>query len=75
MKEHGNIKKKIKAVYLTNFSDDHALIDANKAIVVKTEFNKGPMNGDLIAFANIDSSNHYLQFSKAEVVNWKTLLE
>ena len=52
-----------------------AVHDANKAIVVKTEFNKGPMNGDLIAFANIDSSNHYLQFSKAEVVNWKTLLE
>jgi copper chaperone NosL len=68
-------KKEIDKVYFTDFMNGHALIQADDAFLLQSDFFRGPMNGDLAAFSNKDSMNLIAQQYKANVVSWKQLIQ
>jgi copper chaperone NosL len=45
----------IKDIYLTNFSEDHQLINVNKSLLLKSETLRSPMGGNVAAFETKDN--------------------
>lgn len=54
-------------VFVVDFSDDHSLITASKALFLKSEALRSPMNGNIAAFSNADS----LQFASGKYLGSK----
>ena len=63
----------INAVYFTDFSGDHSLVNADKAFFLKSDTFHGPMNGDIAAFSMEDSMKNISRQNKGEVLTWKQL--
>lgn len=75
VKEHEDLNTQIKDVYLVNFLNDHNLINANKAFIVKSKNHRGPMEGAIIAFDNKDSSIQYIQSSGGDPLIWEKVFQ
>jgi copper chaperone NosL len=57
-------------VYFTDFTGTHALLRADQALLLQSDFFKGPMNGNLVAFSDGDSLKMFLQQSKGVALKW-----
>lgn len=68
-------KKDIDKVYFTDFMSEHTLIQADGAFLLQSDFFRGPMNGNMAAFSNIDSMKKFAQQYKGNVVTWKQLIQ
>jgi copper chaperone NosL len=66
-------KKNIDKVYFTDFTDKHGLIRAEDAMLLQGDFFRGPMNGHIAAFGNIDSMRKMAEQYNGTVVNWQQL--
>jgi len=66
-------KKEIDKVYFTDFTGKHTLIKADDAFLLQSDFLKGPMNGNIVAFSNEDSMKKIAQQYKGVIVTWKQL--
>ncbi len=66
---------KIKDIYLTDFSGNHALINVNKSFLLKAETFKSPMGGNVAAFNNRDSLLKWQQSFAGDIVNWNELIK
>ncbi len=66
-------KKDMDKVYLADFMSEHALIKADDAFLLQSDFFNGPMNGHIAAFSNADSMKKIAQQYKGNVVTWKQL--
>jgi copper chaperone NosL len=65
----------IKAIYLTNFSGQHQLLNTQKIFLLKSELLHSPMNGNIAAFDNTDSLKLMQQKFSGELINWESLLQ
>jgi copper chaperone NosL len=69
------VPQNIKDVYLTNFCENHELVNVNQMLLLKSDAFKSPMNGNIAAFNNKDSLQKVQQRLDGNIVNWKQLLE
>lgn len=65
----------IKAIYLTDFSGQHQLLNTQKIFLLKSELLHSPMNGNIAAFGNADSLKLVQQKISGELVNWEALIQ
>ena len=63
----------IKNIYLTNFCDDHRLVNVKTALLLQTEALHGPMNGNVAAFDNADSLQKMQQQFHGNIISWNEL--
>lgn len=66
-------QKEIADVYFTDFTGTHALIKANRALLLKSELFQSPMNGHLAAFSVEDSMKKMAAQYRAASVTWDQL--
>ncbi len=66
-------EKNISAVYFTDFTGQHNLINADVALLFQSNAIKGPMNGNIAAFSNTDSMKKMKDQNDGLVVEWKQL--
>ncbi len=66
-------EKNISAVYFTDFTGQHNLINADVALLFQSNAVKGPMNGNIAAFSNMDSMKKMKDQNEGLVVEWKQL--
>ena len=66
-------KKDLDKVYFTDYMDEHALIKADNAFLLQSDFFRGPMNGNMAAFSNEDSMKKIAQQYKGNIIMWKQL--
>lgn len=66
-------QKDIGAVYITNFSGDHSLIDVNKAFFMKSAALQSPMAGNVAAFRDKGSMQQIMQQLNGTEVSWNEL--
>lgn len=74
IKAGGADKNEVRHYYFTNFSGPHQLLDADKAVIIQTDALRGPMNGNIIAFANADSLQKITAEYNGKKINWPDLL-
>ncbi len=65
--------KEIKDIYLVDFAGDHSLVKAGESFLLQSEAIRGPMNGNVIAFKNIDSMKGMALQLKAAALSWDKL--
>lgn len=63
----------IKDIYFTNFSDDHSLIKASEASLLKSDELHSPMGGNIAAFNNADSMTKMKQQYNGVAISWNEL--
>ncbi|MBL7896779.1 MAG: nitrous oxide reductase accessory protein NosL [Bacteroidia bacterium] len=63
----------VKDIYLTDFCQNHELINHKNALFLKSEEFKSPMGGNVAAFSQRDSMVHYKKSINAEEVNWSNI--
>lgn len=66
-------QKDIADLYFTDFSGAHALINANQALLLKSEMFQSPMNGHLAAFSVEDSMKKMAAQYQAAPITWDQL--
>jgi copper chaperone NosL len=70
----GEVKKQeIGGVYFSNFTNPHELVKSDIAFLIQSELLKGPMNGNIAAFANEDSMRLAENRYSAKSVRWNQL--
>lgn len=70
--EEGTVPRQdIRAIYLTNFNAPNELLEVTQATLVQDERIKGPMNGDIAAFASEEAAKQ--TFSGAATIKWEAL--
>jgi copper chaperone NosL len=67
------VKKDNAAIYFTDFSNGHALISANGAILYKSDLLQTPMGGHIAAFGNADSMKKAAIQYSGSMVLWEEL--
>ena len=67
--------KDIGEVYFTDFGSQHALLKADNAFLLQSDYFKGPMNGNIAAFSNEDSMKKIAQQYKGVILTWKQLAQ
>lgn len=67
------VQKDIADLYFTGFSGTHSLINANKALLLKSDLFQSPMNGHLAAFSVEDSMKKTAAQYQATLVTWDQL--
>lgn len=65
--------KDIAAIYFTDFSGDHALINVNEAYFLQSADLKSPMGGNVAAFGNRDSLRSVTDRFKGVILSWAEL--
>jgi copper chaperone NosL len=65
----------IKAIYLTDFSGQHQLLNTQKIFLLKSDELHSPMNGNIAAFDNKDSLKLLQQKFPGKIISWESLLE
>lgn len=65
----------IKAIYLTDYSGQHQLLNTQKIFLLKSDQLHSPMNGNIAAFDNADSLNIMQQKFPGETISWQSLHE
>lgn len=65
----------IKGIYLSDFTGSHALIKASESILLQGGKVHGPMNGDIIAFANRDSLKKIAEQLNAAEIKWSEIIK
>ncbi|MBL0183409.1 MAG: nitrous oxide reductase accessory protein NosL [Chitinophagaceae bacterium] len=66
-------KEQVKDVYVTNYSGDHQLINAQDAMMLKSDELRSPMGGNMAAFNNNDSMAAVMKKFPGNAVNWNEL--
>lgn len=64
----------IKNTYLTNYSNDHQLLNANTALLLQSDNLRGPMGGNLAAFNSPDSLNRIQEKYKGTETHWEKII-
>ncbi len=59
----------IKDIYITNYCKEHQLVKLSNAIILTSDQFKSPMNGNTVAFDNMDSAKKYQKLFQAEIIN------
>ena len=62
--------KKIKEIYLTNFTGAHELKKANEMFLLKSDELRSPMSGNIAAFSSKDSLNKVKIIYKGREISW-----
>ncbi len=65
--------EKKTSVYFVNFSGSHSFIPAAKALFLKSDTLRSPMNGNVAAFDNADSLQAALQKFPGAILHWEEL--
>lgn len=68
-------KSNIKEMYLTDFSNNHTLIQATHAFLLKSETFSTPMEGNTAAFSSEDSMKKIMNESGGNIVNWNGFIQ
>jgi copper chaperone NosL len=62
---------KVKDIYLADFSGEHSLVKAGESFLLQGGDIRGPMNGNVIAFKNMDSMKMMAERLNAVAINWE----
>lgn len=62
---------KVKDIYLADFSGEHSLVKAGESFLLQGGDIRGPMNGNVIAFKNMDSMKMMAERFNAVAINWE----
>ncbi len=65
--------KQVRNIYLVDYAGDHSLVEAGKSFLLQGDGIHGPMNGNVIAFKDIDSMKEKSGLFKGSSVSWKEL--
>jgi copper chaperone NosL len=68
-------EKDVASTYFATFDGDHSLVEANKALFLKSDQLQSPMGGNIAAFDNKTSLENASRQFKGSVVSWKELTE
>jgi len=63
------------AIYFTNFLEDHLLLNAENAFIVRSKAVHGPMNGLFAAFSNKDSASRFIQMNTGSLIALKEMVQ
>jgi len=66
-------KKDIAGIYFADFSGNGQLLGQQSCYLLKSPVLHSPMNGDIAAFASLDSMNKYKKDLQGQLVSWKDL--
>jgi copper chaperone NosL len=70
----GEVKtENIEDIYLTNFCNNHQLINAKQSLLLKSDALKSPMNGNIAAFDNSDSLAKMQQQFLGNAISWNEI--
>ena len=61
----------MKDIYLADFSGEHSLVKAGESFLLQGGDIRGPMNGNVIAFKNMDSMKMMAERFNAVAINWE----
>lgn len=67
-------REEIKNTYITNFCDHHQLIDASGALLLKSDYLRSPMGGNIAAFDNSDSMFKTKERFPGNLISWNELI-
>ncbi len=67
-------KDAVEEIYVVEFLGKHELMPVSTSFLLTSEVLHTPMNGNIAAFANIDSLNACLKDCNGKQVNWATLI-
>jgi len=70
LKTNDLLEANIKSIYLTNFLDNHQLLNTKNLYLLKSESLHSPMNGNVAAFENLDSLKLTQQKFIGEQISW-----
>lgn len=74
LKENASVKQNIQEIYLTDYTGNHSLINANHAFLLKSAALHSPMNGNIAAFTAEDSLHIIQERLQGERLEWNSLL-
>lgn len=66
-------KTDIAGLYLADFAGNHALINADNTMLLKSEELRSPMGGNIAAFTNADSLKEMIKTFNGTETSWKDL--
>jgi len=75
LKEKGFDRSQVQQTYFRDFSGDHSFIASDKALFLKSEYLKSPMEGNIAAFSNKDSLDKVSLTFKGSTSSWTELLK
>ncbi|MBX2887374.1 MAG: nitrous oxide reductase accessory protein NosL [Ferruginibacter sp.] len=61
----------VAEIYLTDFDEPHALLNVKELVLLKADFIRGPMGGNIAAFKNNERAAHVDENKKGEVLLWQ----
>lgn len=67
------MQKEIGAIYFTNFTNPHELINVEQAHFLQSPSLKSPMNGNIAAFSHEDSLNNMLPKFYGNKISWEDM--
>ncbi|HEY6975808.1 MAG TPA: nitrous oxide reductase accessory protein NosL [Chitinophagaceae bacterium] len=65
----------IRDIYLVDFSNDHKLLNIKTAILVQGKGLRGPMNGDMVAFADRITAEKECEKYSGHIVSWNDIIK
>lgn len=68
-------QKEIKAIYLTDFKNQHSLLKSNESFLFKSDALKSPMNGNVAVFGNKDDMQKSMHQFNGVTVQWNDLVK
>lgn len=68
-------EKDIAAIYLVDFSGNHALVKADNTFLLQSEELRSPMGGNIAAFSNADSLKEIMKKFSGKETTWKVLYQ
>ncbi|HVY74547.1 MAG TPA: nitrous oxide reductase accessory protein NosL, partial [Puia sp.] len=73
LKENGVKRETVKDIYFVDFTDEHDFVNAENALLLKSDSLHTPMNGNVVAFKNADSAKKYQQDLNGQLIKWEDL--
>jgi copper chaperone NosL len=67
-------RKDVKNIYITNFCNHHQLIEASGALLLKSDYLRSPMGGNIAAFDSKDSMSKTQERFPGNVISWSELI-
>lgn len=64
----------VKKLYLSLSTGTHQLIEVNKAIIIESEWIRGPMGGNIAAFPHTDSISANLK-TNGKIISWNEFMQ
>ena len=65
--------KEIKAIYLTDYSGMHSLLNSNDVLLLRSNQIRGPMGGNFAAFSSEDSAKKLQEKLPGQLLHWNEI--